>query len=486
MKLTKTNFLNYKSLLFFLIILFALIVRTYNINYDNLWSDEISSFWITNPELSFKNSFFRHNLIEQIPYLYHLVLNLTFHIFFYDPLYGRYLSVIFNFFGIIISTLLIKKISKNNSYIFALFLFSSNIFLINYSQEMRPYSMIFFLCSVNLYMLFLLDQKKNNTIISYKYFILISFFQSLLLASHPFGFIVFFSIIFYFFINYIKKKTFNKTLGLSLIIVSIFSIFYLSYFFVSQKTFTSWIVNPDFKFYTNFYFSNFFGSRFLGLFHLIFLILLIFRSLKKNEKEKNFFNIFFIIIIFSYLLPISYGYIFNPIIVPRYIIFVLIPIISIISILTFRIRNRIIKNLIIFLFVFLNFGNHFTESTFKQFFTKRPYYKPNFEVMSEIILESNTKNFFIEMNNKNIELKYYYDAIANYIKEINKKKMEAPVYIKRNDFYNSNFNKSWIICLPNVSEDKCYNNKEIFNKNFQLEKNVPGINMILINNESKN
>ena len=39
--------------LIFLILSFAIFIRAYNINYDNFWFDEILSFWITDPKLTF-------------------------------------------------------------------------------------------------------------------------------------------------------------------------------------------------------------------------------------------------------------------------------------------------------------------------------------------------------------------------------------------------------------------------------------------------
>ena len=73
MILSKINILSKKDLLIIFLFLFALIIRAYNINYDNLWFDEILSFWITEPKITLKESFLRHTKIEQIPYLYHFV-----------------------------------------------------------------------------------------------------------------------------------------------------------------------------------------------------------------------------------------------------------------------------------------------------------------------------------------------------------------------------------------------------------------------------
>jgi|TARA_B110000914_G_C15201064_1_gene326226 hypothetical protein len=36
-----------------LIVILGSLVRVYNINYDDLWSDEMASFWIADPTISF-------------------------------------------------------------------------------------------------------------------------------------------------------------------------------------------------------------------------------------------------------------------------------------------------------------------------------------------------------------------------------------------------------------------------------------------------
>ena len=485
MILSKVNFLSKKYLLIIFLFLFALIIRAYNINYDNLWFDEIASFWSTDPKISFKESFIRHDNIEQTPYLYYLILKINFSIFDYDSYYGRFLSLVFNILGIFFSTALVKKISNNSSYLLALFLFASNIFLIKYSQEMRLYSMIFFLASINLYLFYSLDKKKKFTKFSYKYFFIISIFQIFLIISFPFCWIIFYSFVFYLFLKFLNRVPINRTLIISTLLTLVFSLFYILYTFLNLKSFHTWLIQVDLKFFTNFYFSKFFGSRLLGLIHLVLLISLILFYVLKKEIKINFIVIYITIIFLSYFLPITYGYIIEPILFPRYIIFVLIPIISLISILVFEIKNTQIKNSIIFLLIILNFGNHFTESTFKQFFNKRNYYKPNFTIMSKIITSSKNKNYFISMDMSSESKSEAYKAISNYISVINKNEINKPLYITKENFYNSSFKGSWVICLPNVVTDKCAQNKTVFKKNFVLEEYAPEINIILISNEKK-
>ena len=106
--------------------------------------------------------------------------------------------------------------------------------------------------------------------------------------------------------------------------------------------------NPSLSFYTNFHFSKYFGSRLVGGIFLLSLIYLKFKNFKKIA-EVNHYTLFLILIIFSYLIPILHGYFFNPIFLPRYTMWNLIPIFLLFSGLTFNFEKKK-KNISWFLF----------------------------------------------------------------------------------------------------------------------------------------
>ena len=68
---------------------------------------------------------------------------------------------------------------------------------------------------------------------------------------------------------------------------------------------------------------------------------------------------------------------------------------------------------------------------------------------------------------------------------INKNKINKPSFINSENFYKSNYEKSWVICLMNIVVDKCSKNKNIYKEKYILEKYAPSINMILVSNEIK-
>ena len=436
----------------FLIILLGFVFRFYNINYENLWIDEIYSFWVTDPNLSFAETYLRVQTTESIPFLYYYLVKMCNKIFGYDPIVGRCFSAFFGFLSIFSIGILCKKISQDKSYLLATCLASLNIFLIVNSQEMRVYIFTFFLISLSL--IFLLDlYKEDKNKIFTKNFILFTFFTFMAILSHPFAIILLVSLIVFLIIDYFFFFNNQHKISISLGLISILTIIFLYHYinYVSLNK-IGWIEQPGIKFFTNFYFSNFFGSRLLGMIHLITLIVLLFYLRKKIETNtKIIFLIIFLIL--SYFIPLVYGYFIKPIIFPKYIIFVLIPIILIISILVFLIKNKIIKRLTITFLILINFANHFTESTFKQFILEKQRFNPNFERAFEIIEKSQIKkiNFYTnEINDENEN--YINTVISNYSKVMLNEK-DSNVEILKNGSENLE-GKIWNICLIIISCDK--------------------------------
>ncbi len=433
-----------------LIVLLGLIFRFYNVGYDNLWFDEFFSFWVTDPKLSFAETFSRVKSTESIPFLYYYIVKICNSLFGYDPIIGRIFSAVFGFLSIFTVSYLCKKFVSNKSYLLTLCLTSLNIYLILYSQEMRVYILTFFLISLALIFFFNLYNENKSKIIT-KNFILFSFFMLLAILSHPFSIIVLSSLICFIILDYFLFKAKNIKINISLILISIFTLFFLFHYlqYVSLVTDTiDWIKQPGLKFYTNFYFSKFFGSRLLGIIHLVTLIFLSFYLWKKIIYNKKIIFLY-IMLFLSYFIPLIYGYFLKPIIFPRYIIFVLIPIILIISILIFYLENKNLRRFLIFFFIFINLGNHLTESTLKQFFYEREKFKPDFDTALEIINSSETNNIIL-FREKDTENKPDYASLVlfSYVQTIIKNK-EYEINILNVDLENFK-GKIWNVCLINM------------------------------------
>ena len=450
LKFQENNLLIYT--LVFLIILLGFIFRFYNINYENLWLDEIYSFWVTDPNLSFAETYLRVQTTESIPFLYYFLVKICSKIFGYDPMVGRFFSAFFGFLSIFSAGMLCKIITRNKSYLFATCLISLNIFLIVNSQEMRVYIFTFFLISLSLIFFFnLLNEDKVK--IFTKNFLLFTFFTSLAIVSHPFGIIVLISIIVFVIIDYVFFLKNHFKVNISLILISTPVIVFLYHYFnyVSLNN-VGWLEQPSIKFFTDFYFSKFFGSRLLGITHLLTLVVLSFYFRKKIKKNKGIIFLF-ILLFLSYLIPLFYGYLKNPIIFPKYIIFVLIPIILIISVLVFLIENKTVKISIISFLIFINFANHFTEGTLKQFFSEKQRFNPNFEKAFTIIEESKIRKLNFYTDTINDENKNYINTVLSNYSKIILNKQDYSIEILKDG--SENFKgKIWNICLTMVSCDK--------------------------------
>ena len=439
--------------LVFLIIFLGFVFRFYNINYENLWIDEIYSFWVTDPNLSFAETYLRLQTTESIPFLYYYLVKMCNKIFGYDPIVGRCFSAFFGFVSIFSVGILCKKITQNESYLFATCLISLNIFLIVNSQEMRVYILTFFLISLSL-IFFLGLYKEHKDEIFTKNFVLFTFLTYMAILSHPFAIIVLASIIIFIIIDYFFFINSNRKVNISLLLLSILTISFL-YHYINYVSFNKigWIEQPGIKFFTNFYFSNFFGSRLLGIIHLFTLVFLMCFLRKKIERNKEILFLI-ILLIFSYLVPLVYGYFIKPIIFPKYIIFVLIPIILITSILIFLIENETVKKFMILFLILINFANHFTESTLKQFFSEKQRFNPNFDKAFAIIEKSQDKKLSFYINKINDENQNYINTvISNYSKNMLNKKDYNIEILKDKDNTENFKGKIWNICLTVISCD---------------------------------
>ena len=224
------------------------------------------------------------------------------------------------------------------------------------------------------------------------------------------------------------------------------------------------MTNPDIGFYSNFYFSSFFGSRLMGALFLLTLVILIAKNYKKI-CNLNPTTLLVLIIFFSYFLPILFGYIFKPILVNRYIIFVLIPIIILISVLIFNIKNPIFKKSLISILILFSIGNHFTEQTFKQFFFIRVVAKPQYTAALNYINNSDYKNYFLKvkkMKNKKATI----EAVNHYINYLNIKNDLSVEYATINKRNKIKF--LWHLCFQDFNGKDC--KVEDIRNNFKVIK----------------
>ncbi len=446
----KKNFSTYISVFLSILVFFTFSVS--QINLENLWFDELMTFWITNPEINNYETFKKIINYENTPPLYYFILKYFFKIFGYDYQLVRVPNIIFHIFSIFVFYSILIKISKDKFFLYlGMILFASNYFLISYTQEARVFILfcLISLCFINSYL------KIRETDIEFKSLDLLFLFISslVLLNTFIFSFILLGSLFFYeFFFEKKNKKYFaiNGVVCLSIII----SIFFNIEFYKSILSFESnSINNQNINFYIfNYFFKQFFGSKIMGyLFIFIFLISILY--LKKNRVFNKKLSFLLLVIFFSYLVPITYGYIFTPVLNDKYIIYVIPIILIFISLMISMINNFKLK---IFIFLFL-ISISLTNQILKNL--KKEIDKPEFvNILNEINL-NNESNVYISSfmdNNNNL----YNQLVDNYLHQIIKKN-NLILTKKKND--NKKF---WIICYdPSNTYQYCL-------KKNKLSKNI--------------
>ena len=152
-----------KIIYLFLIIL-GILTILYQINFDDLWLDEMASFWVADPTLSYSEFIERQKITDwHNPILFNLILKNFFNLVGYNPDLSRYLSLVFGALSFIVIGQISYQEKKDNSFLLTTFLACSSIYIIKYSQELRPYSLLLFTSSLNIFFyLRLLKEKEKN------------------------------------------------------------------------------------------------------------------------------------------------------------------------------------------------------------------------------------------------------------------------------------------------------------------------------------
>lgn len=446
------NLLNCK-LYFILLFLIGILFRIYNINFDDLWIDEISTFWIANPNINILNSYNNNSALELQPVLFNFIVRFYYSIFGYNDYYGRYIPSFFSILSIISTSYLSWLISKNKSYLLTAFLISFNVYLITYAQELRVYSLVFFFISLSI--LFYIYSLKNDNFFNIFLFIT---FVLLSIFLHPFSLILLFSIFFHLILILIFKKKYFKKIIISITGILFVSIIYYSIHLINLIPETSnayfFLNNPNLKFITNLYFSKFFGSRIIGI---IFLILFLFAIKKAYKKIINleYVSFLFIFFCFSYIFPIIYGFLFHPIIQPKYIIFTIIPIILIITDFIFDLKRSFRNKLVIFITI-ITLGNSFTEQNIKQFYTDRIPHKPEINKALKLINNSKYKDYLIKVEPYDDLKKPWTMAVENYLNFLN---IKNNLQINHINEPNKISDQIWVICIHDLNYFGCNNKK---------------------------
>ena len=188
MKIIKNHSFN---IFLILILITGSFLRIYNINFEDLWIDEISTFWISNPNIDFETSYKNNSSLEVQPFFYNFLMKIYFGFLGYNVDYGRYISAIFSTLSILSVSYIFLDL-KNKSYLLKKLIISFNIFL--NELKLRVYSILFFFISLTI--IFILQSLKEENFFNI-FFLNFTFIFSIFL--HPFSLILLFSTMLYCF-----------------------------------------------------------------------------------------------------------------------------------------------------------------------------------------------------------------------------------------------------------------------------------------------
>ena len=462
------SLLNRNFFLIFLICSLGLVLRLYQINFEGFWFDEQASFWVAEPSLLFQETVNRSYELDNGTHIFfNFILKFFFDFFSYDPLIGRIIPLIFGFLSIPAISYLTFYMKKDKSYILVAFLTSINFYLISYSQELREYSLVFLLGILSILFFYKaidnLSSSKNKFVNSVFYIL----FSLIGLCTHLFFFIVVLSQATYLFFTYFSEK---KKLLVSLINIIFILVFYIFLMFdillLQMSIDDHWIKNQELSFIFDLYFPRFFGSHLMGAIYLLVLLYLLILNKKTFFKYENKNFLLIILLFFSYLIPIIYGNIATPVLTDRYIIYVLIPILILISNLIFDLKNKKLKLFILFLIVAPTLINNYNE------IFQRKISKPPFELALENISKSNTRNVFIKTPSLMIE-----KIVNNHLESINLNN-EYNILFKDKEHNLSKNNQFWLLCYKPINSFNC----GLDDSRSSLWRNSKKINLHLLEN----
>lgn len=458
MRISK-SVINSVAYLFFISV--GILTILYQIHFDDLWFDEMNSFYVADPSLTFNETKLRHNESDwHNPILFNFILKCYLNLVGYDPLLARYVPFIFGSLSLFMFGLISYQVKKDNSFLLTTLLACLSIYIIKYSQELRPYSLLLFLSVLNIFFYIRLLNNSSRKVLNSLFFIV---FSVLNYSTHPFGLIILFSQIVYSFCNYLlNKKTLKFFLFLYLVII-IFYLFFNYNYILFQISFENYMLSHDIKnIFDGFYFPRFFGSKIMGYFYLFLLTFLICKNYKLIFIKKNSYLFFFILIIFSYIIPLVYGILKTPVLQDRYIIFILIPVLILISCLINELSHKRIKNILILFTVLLTLSNHYVE-IFERLKTK-----PEFSKILKDVQKSKIRNVVLLIET---DPSYLVGAnlVFNYLKNINFEINNNLTFYKYN-MIPKDLKNFWLVCYkPNLDYD-CKIEHDTYYKHLKTKK----------------
>jgi hypothetical protein len=337
------------------ILALAAVLRVYHADFQSIWYDEIHTMLQADPNLTLKQFDDVIMYREYIPHFYFFLLRWLFIIFGYSTMTARLFSAVIGIAGVYAVYLLAREAFSRKAGLIAALLITVNFFHISYSQEARPYGLLFLLTVLSFYRLIIFI--RNPTL---RNGIFYGIFTGLFVNAHFFGIITVFAqclILLYFVFKTplpADRKVFLKNAAISGGVAFLLFLPALRVFLKVSTISAHWIPIPGEDVYTVM-FKDFLGHSesviyIFGLFFIFYLINLL-NVANDNTETKDIvsdkmtfsFFIFFVWLIVSLALPLAKSHLGVPMIWNRYFINVLPILIVVVAIGISLTRNKLVQ-----------------------------------------------------------------------------------------------------------------------------------------------
>ena len=361
----------------YIVLIIALILRLYNLNYAGLWNDELFTAFTANPNNSIKAVI--HFLKYDIhPPLHNIICNLWSKVFSFNDTSLRVLNILIGVWGVLSVYHLAKLLFNKKVAFYAIALAALNYYLIRYSQEVRPYGLLILLSNYS-FLYFVKLVKEEFTFKNSIWYVVVT---TSLLYTHYFAVFVIAGqfVTFFFIMDWSKFKQailkYSVTFALPGLLFAIWLPTILDH--LERKT-EPWRdvagLNLIFKYSQDFFNDYILSFISVILFFFTVLYLLIIKFFK-NKRIENFFSgmrvsllILIIWIAVYFLIPFIRSIFSDTMMVNRYFTPLVTPILLIFAFYFSKIENIKIKKSVFttilcysVLLLFLNESPYYTRS----------------------------------------------------------------------------------------------------------------------------
>lgn len=323
---------NYILLSLFFIVVLGALLRFKGLTFNDYWLDELYSADFSDPSRSFE-SMLKITLEDVHPPVYQTLLWLWYKVFGFTEYAGRSLSATIGTLGIITIYFLGKELFNKRVGLYATLFISTNVFLIQYSQEVRSYELFFLLTMLSYVYLHRVIHNPN------KINILLYWVTTILLFyTHYFSFFIvtaqLIAIVVYI-IKYAENKKQLFILSLWTAGAFIISLLPLVPYILetARGSGLGWLKGVNYYFIPS-YVLTYFGRSIILVLSIFLGMAISLRHLltgKLSLKEKYSLILLLIWILVGYLLPYLKGILFSPILMIRLTIVIIPPIILVAS-----------------------------------------------------------------------------------------------------------------------------------------------------------